>query len=109
MQLAIPCQEGGWHFSNVAILKLYSQQNAEMIQLLSQVLTMSKILDEIVICNVKTILSVVVIIPKKLLLPSGEEEDFFCMVEKPSLDISDLRAPYSIYSDDNADDNHDVE
>ncbi|KAF8833542.1 hypothetical protein BDN67DRAFT_985962 [Paxillus ammoniavirescens] len=108
-QLAIPRQEGGWHFSNVTILKLYSKPNAELLQLSSQVLAASKILDEIVICNVKTILSVVAMIPKQLLLPSGEEGDYFCMVEKPGLDISDLGVPYSIYSDDNADNDHDVE
>ncbi|KIK77976.1 hypothetical protein PAXRUDRAFT_165238 [Paxillus rubicundulus Ve08.2h10] len=55
------------------------------------------------------LLSVITIIPKKLLLPSGEEEDCFCMVEKPGLDISDLGVPYSIYSDDSTDDNHKVE
>ncbi|KIK90751.1 hypothetical protein PAXRUDRAFT_151248 [Paxillus rubicundulus Ve08.2h10] len=108
-QLAIPRQEGGWHFSNVAILKLYSKPNAELLQLSSQVLAASKILDEIVICNVKTILSVIAMIPKQLLLPSGEEGDYFCMVEKPGLDISDLGVPYSIYSDDDADDDHNVE
>ncbi|KIK80002.1 hypothetical protein PAXRUDRAFT_16026 [Paxillus rubicundulus Ve08.2h10] len=108
-QLAIPRQEGGWHFSNVAILKLYSKSNAELLQLSSQVLATSKILDEIVICDVKTILSVIAMIPKQLLFPSGEEGDYFCMVEKPGLDISDLGVPYSIYSDDDTDDDHDVE
>ncbi|KIK76308.1 hypothetical protein PAXRUDRAFT_170338 [Paxillus rubicundulus Ve08.2h10] len=109
MQLAIPRQEGGWNVSNVTILKLYSKPNLELLQLLSQVLAASKILDEIVICDVKTILSVIAMIPKRLLFPSGEEEDYFCMVEKPGLDISDLGVPYSIYSDDDADDDHDVE
>ncbi|KIK74094.1 hypothetical protein PAXRUDRAFT_90349, partial [Paxillus rubicundulus Ve08.2h10] len=123
-QLAIPHQEGGWNFSNVTILKLYSKPNPELLQLSSQVLAVSKILDEIVICDIKTILSVIAMIPKRLLyttgplnlgtgfstlLPSGEEEDCFCMVEKPGLDISDLGVPYSIYSDNDVDNDHDVE
>ncbi|KIK91218.1 hypothetical protein PAXRUDRAFT_149990, partial [Paxillus rubicundulus Ve08.2h10] len=96
-------------FSNVTILKLYSKPNPELLQLSSQVLAGSKILDEVVICDVKTILNVVAMIPKRLLLLSGEEEDCFCMVEKPGFDISDLGVPYSIYSDDDTDDDHNVE
>ncbi|KIK77486.1 hypothetical protein PAXRUDRAFT_166690, partial [Paxillus rubicundulus Ve08.2h10] len=87
----------------------FSKPNVELLQLSSQVLVRSKILDKIVICNIKTILSVVAMIPKKLLLTSGEEEDCFCMVEKPGLDISDLGVPYSIYSDNDADDDDNVE
>jgi len=51
-------------------------------------------------------------IPKKLTLPgSVQEDEYFCMVEKPGLDISDLGVPYSIstaYNDDNSNKN-DVE
>ena len=49
---------------------------------------------------------------KKLMLPgSAREDEYFCMVEKPGLDISDLGVPYSISTahDDNNDNENDVE
>lgn len=38
-------------------------------------------------------------IPHTLTLPNGVKACFFCMMEKPGLDISDLRVPYSVYSE----------
>lgn len=64
----------------------------------SQVLAVSKLLDDIFICDVKKIKSVIAMIPRELTLPSGTNGEFFCMMEKPGLDILDLGVPYSIYS-----------
>ena len=49
---------------------------------------------------------------KKLMLPGSAREDkYFCMVEKPGLDISDLGVPYSISTahNDNDDNENNVE
>jgi len=53
-------------------------------------------------------------IPRVLTLPNGVEARFFCMMEKPGVDISDLGVPYSVYSEggddkDEDDDGVDVE
>lgn len=106
--------EGDWTFANVAILKLYSDPDVEVLRLSSQVLTVSCLLDDLFVCDVKKIHSVVAMIPRMLTLLSGIEGDFFCMMEKPGLDISDLEVPYSIYSqpgddDDEGGDDVDVE
>ena len=53
----------------------------------------------------KDIRSVVSMIPKELALPgSAQNEVYFCMVEKPGLDISDLGVPYSVYTADEDED-----
>ena len=98
-----------WSFANVAILKHYSEPDIDLLQLSSQVLAVSLLLDDICIRDVKNIRSVVAMIPRTLTLLSGVEGNYFCMMEKPGLDISDLGVPYSIYSqpgndDDDADD-----
>lgn len=64
----------------------------------SQVLAASTLLDDILICDVKKIKSVVAMIPRELTLPSGANGEFFCMMEKPGLDISDLGVAYRVYS-----------
>ena len=51
-------------------------------------------------------------VPRWFALPSGlrVEGNFFCMVEKPGLDISDLGVPYSVYSaEEEVDEGNDVE
>ena len=104
--------EEEWTFHNVAILKPYSEPNVELFQASSQVLAASTLLDEIMICNVKAIWSVVAMVPRWFALPSGlrVEGNFFCMVEKPGLDISDLGVPYSVYSaEEEVDEGNDVE
>ncbi|KIK74783.1 hypothetical protein PAXRUDRAFT_174624, partial [Paxillus rubicundulus Ve08.2h10] len=101
---ALPGQPAEWHFHNVAILKLYSELNTELLHLSSQVLAASTLLNKVVISDVKAIQSIVAMIPKKLILPASEvEQDCFCMMERPGLNISDLGVPYSIYSEDDDD------
>ena len=62
-------------------------------------------------CDIKSIQSVIAMIPQRVTLPSGQEGLFYCMMEKPGLDISDLEVPYVIYSDsaNNDNDSEDVE
>ncbi|KAG8219180.1 hypothetical protein J3R82DRAFT_4901 [Butyriboletus roseoflavus] len=104
--------DGEWQFRNLAILKLYSEPDRRLLELSFQVVAASKLLNKIIVTDVKNIRSVVAMIPKKLTLPgSALEDEYFCMVEKPGLDISDLGVPYSIYTvHDNDDSNeNDVE
>ncbi|KAG8218063.1 hypothetical protein J3R82DRAFT_6272 [Butyriboletus roseoflavus] len=81
--------------------------DVELLKQLSQVLATSTLLNQLTIVNVKSIQSVVAMIPCKLaLLSHGEERvDCFCMVEKPGLDVSDLGVPYLL--DQEEDDNED--
>jgi len=67
----------------------------------------SRLSDDIIVTDVKNIRSVVAMIPKKLtLLGSVQEDKYFCMVEKPGLDILDLGVPYSICTAHNDDDSN---
>lgn len=102
-------EEGGnWSFQTVAVIKLFSPPDVELLKQSSQVLAASTLLDQLTIVDVKSIQSVVAMIPRKLVLPSHGEErvDCFCMVEKPGLDVSDLGVSYSLDQED--DDNEDT-
>ena len=111
-QVATNMPDNAWKFLNLAILKTYSEPDRQLLELLFQVVAASKLLDNIIVTNVKNIWSVVAMIPKKLTLPGSEQEDeYFCMVEQPDLDILDLGVPYSIstvHDDDDSNEN-DVE
>ena len=96
--------KGVWSFTNIAIVKFYAEPDADLLHLSLQVLVASILLDDIFVCNVKKICSIVAMIPHTLTLLSGVEETFFCMMEKPGVDISDLGIPYSIYSQPGNDD-----
>ncbi|KIK80239.1 hypothetical protein PAXRUDRAFT_15899 [Paxillus rubicundulus Ve08.2h10] len=50
-----PEQQGDWTFHNVAIMKLYSEPDTELLKLSSQVLAASTLLNQIIICDVKAI------------------------------------------------------
>jgi hypothetical protein len=78
------------------MLKLYSEPDTDLLHLSSQVLTASLLHDNLFICNIKSIRSVIVMIPHELTLPNGVEARFFCMMEKPGVDILDLGVPYSV-------------
>ena len=89
------------------MLKLYSESDTDLLHLSSQVLAASLLLDNLFICNVKSIRSVVAMIPRTLTLPNGVEAQFFCMMEKPGVDILDLGVPYSVYSEGGDDEDED--
>ena len=99
---------GNWSFQTIAVMKLFSPPDVELLKQSSQVLATSTLLDQLTIVDVKSIQSVVAMISRKFILPSHGEErvDCFCMVEKPGLDVSDLGVPYSLDQDDN--DNEDT-
>jgi hypothetical protein len=104
-QVAIRTPDEDWQFCTLAILKLYSEPDARLLKLSFQVVPVSKHLDVIIVIDVKDICSIVAIIPKELTLPgSAQNQVYFCMVEKPGLDILDLGVPYSIYTADEDDD-----
>ena len=71
----------------------------------SQVVASCKLLEEIVVVNVKRILSVIAMIPHMPTLSSGIAEERFFAVEKPGLDLSDLGVPYPSYEEYEVDDN----
>ena len=106
VQSALHAQEG-WSFTDVAVLKLYSEPDTDLLHLSLQVLAVSLLLDDLFICNVKSIHSVVVMIPCTLTLQNGVKAWFFCMMEKPGIDISDLGVPYSVYSEGRDDEDED--
>lgn len=88
-------------------MKLYSKPDARLLELSFQVIPTSKLLDDIIVIDVKDICSVIAMIPKELTLPgSAQNEVYFCMVEKPGLDISDLGVLYSGYTGDKDEDNN---
>ena len=106
-QVAIRTPDEDWRFRTLAILKLYSEPDARLLELSFQVVSASKLLDDIIVADVKDICSVVAMIPKELTLPgSARNEVYFCMVEKPGLNISDLGVPYSMYTADDDDDSN---
>ncbi|KAG8221460.1 hypothetical protein J3R82DRAFT_1666 [Butyriboletus roseoflavus] len=95
-QVTIRTPDENWQFCTLAILKLYSKPDARLLELSFQVIPASKLLDDIIVIDVKDICSVIAMILKELTLPnSAQNEIYFCMVEKPGLDISDLRVPYT--------------
>jgi len=58
------------------------------------------LLNEFQVINIKTIKSVVAMVPHRPTLPSGVVGDRFFMVEKPRLDVSNLGIPYNSGADD---------
>ncbi|KAG8217046.1 hypothetical protein J3R82DRAFT_5037 [Butyriboletus roseoflavus] len=106
-QIPTDKEGGNWSFQTIAIIKLFSPPDVELLKQSSQVLATSTLLNQLTIVNVESIQSVVAMIPHKLaLLSHGEERvDCFCMVEKSGLDVSDLGVPYSL--DQEEDDNED--
>jgi hypothetical protein len=91
MRLAVEDHDQNeWCFINVAIVRLYSLPDDALLQLSFQTVVSCTQLDEIVVVDVRHILSVVAMIPHKPTLPSGTTEDRFFMLEKPGLDISNL-------------------
>ncbi|KIK78528.1 hypothetical protein PAXRUDRAFT_163782, partial [Paxillus rubicundulus Ve08.2h10] len=97
-------------FCMVVVLKLYSEPDEKLLELSSQVVPASKLLNDIIVSDVKDIHSVLAMIPKTFTLPESDvEEEYFCMVERPGLDISDLGVPYSVYADNDDNDANEVE
>ena len=102
-----PRAQEEWTFANVAIVKLYLEPDPDLLHRSSQVLAASILLDDLSICDVKSVRSIIAMIPCILTLPNRVEARFFCMMEKPGVDISDLGVPYSVYSEGGDDEDED--
>ena len=110
MRLAVPVQqagelEDGQKWLAVAVIKLYSAPDQELLSLSSQVVASCKLLDELLVVNVKKIFSVVGMVPHTPTLPSGVSKSCFFLVKKPGLDLSDLGVPYPPYEEYEVDEN----
>jgi len=72
----------------------------------------SQLTDTISVIHVKQITGVIAMIPRRMVLPSGAEQEVYCMMERPGYDISNWGVPYSVYreaDDDDADTGQDIE
>ena len=52
--------EGAWSFANIVILKLYTEPDIDLLQMFSQVLAASLPFNDIFVCDMKAIHSVIV-------------------------------------------------
>ncbi|KIK15156.1 hypothetical protein PISMIDRAFT_16721 [Pisolithus microcarpus 441] len=87
-----------WWFEDIALIHLYSLPDEALLKISSHMFVLSKLLGEFVVMHVKSIKSMVGMIPHCLQHPS---EDRFFLMEKPGLDISQIGLPYSVYQDNN--------
>ncbi|KIK22768.1 hypothetical protein PISMIDRAFT_11466 [Pisolithus microcarpus 441] len=87
-------------FTDVAILRLYTLLDERLLHISSNMLVISKSSNQFVVTHVKSIKSMVGMVPHSLRHPSGTIEDCFFLMEKPGLDISQLGIPYSMYQDE---------
>ena len=63
----------------------------------------SQLTDMISVIRIKQITGVIAMIPQWMTLPSGMEQEMYCMMECPGYDIANWGVPYSMYCE--ADDN----
>ncbi|KAF9228563.1 hypothetical protein BS17DRAFT_691132, partial [Gyrodon lividus] len=84
---------------------LYSTPDHDLLTLSSQVIASCKLLDELVVMNIKQIRSVIGMVPHTHTLPSGISEGCFVLVERPSFDVSNLGVPHPGYEDYDVDAN----
>ncbi|KIK73580.1 hypothetical protein PAXRUDRAFT_178033, partial [Paxillus rubicundulus Ve08.2h10] len=101
---------GNFVFADVVVLQMYSMPDVQLLQQSSQVVPVSTLLDDVLVIGIKSIISIVAMVPHTFTMPSREEKDGFFMVEKLGLNISNLGVPYSVYDDHKDDgDGDDVE
>ncbi|KIJ06806.1 hypothetical protein PAXINDRAFT_36114, partial [Paxillus involutus ATCC 200175] len=89
-----------YDYHNIAIIKLYSRPDEDLFRLSSQTVAACNLSNELIVTDVKQIKSVVAMIPRRLRLPSGIEEERFCVLSQPGLDVSLLGMPYDIFDDE---------
>ena len=92
--------EEAWKFEDVAVIRTYSLPDDSLLDLSSHTLVSSTFSDELAVVWIKSIKSMVGIIPHCLKRPSGIIEDRFFMMEKPGLDISQVGISYMVYQDE---------
>ncbi|KAI9568685.1 hypothetical protein HD554DRAFT_2204915 [Boletus coccyginus] len=81
-------------------ITLYSLPELELLQISSQTLAACALTDELVAIGIKTITTVIAMVPRRLTLENGEEVEQFCALSQPGLDASVLKVTYDIYKDD---------
>ncbi|KIK15659.1 hypothetical protein PISMIDRAFT_16356 [Pisolithus microcarpus 441] len=84
-------------FEDIALIRLYTFLDEPLLQASSHTLVVSALSDQFIVVPVKSIKSVVGMVPYRLKHLSGIVEDCFFLMEKPGLNISQLGIPYSIY------------
>ncbi|KIJ07609.1 hypothetical protein PAXINDRAFT_90134 [Paxillus involutus ATCC 200175] len=89
-----------YDFHNIALLKLYSCPDQDLVNMSSQTVAACTLTNTLIVVDVKHINTVVVMIPRRMTLPSGVEEDCFCTLSQPGLDASVLGIAYDIFEDE---------
>ncbi|KIO06840.1 hypothetical protein M404DRAFT_138489, partial [Pisolithus tinctorius Marx 270] len=90
---------GSWEYIDVAIIRNYSTPDEDLLRLSNQVVLASTLLDLLSVIRIKQIAGVVAMIPRRMVLPSGVEQDVYCMMERPGFDVSTWGVQYSVYGD----------
>ncbi|KAI6097307.1 hypothetical protein EDD16DRAFT_1464627, partial [Pisolithus croceorrhizus] len=75
-------------FEDIVLVCLYTIPDKQLLQISSHILMVSKLSDQFAVMHVKSIKSVIGMIPYHLKGPSGAVEDCFFLMEKLGLDIS---------------------
>lgn len=91
--------EEAWQFEDVALIRFYSLPDETLLKQSSHTFMSSKLSGEFVVMCIKSIKSMVGMIPHGLKHWSGIIEDHFFLLEKPGLDVSQLGISYSMYQD----------
>jgi len=86
---------------------MYSTPDAELLRLSHQVVLASQLTDTISIICIELIVGVVAMIPRRMVLPSGMEQEVHCLMERPGYNISNWGVPYSVYHEGDDDDGGD--
>lgn len=107
-QFSYEDKEDGWTFQNVALVKLYSLPQPNLLHFSSQTLAACTLTNELMAIGIKTITTMIAMVPRRLTLQDDEEVEQFCALSQPGLDALVLRTTYDIYEDDD-DDGGDVE
>ncbi|KIJ14124.1 hypothetical protein PAXINDRAFT_79828, partial [Paxillus involutus ATCC 200175] len=64
-----------YNYHNIAIIKLYLGPDEALFRLSSQTVTACNLTNELIVIGVKQIKSVVAMVPRRLRLPSGVQEE----------------------------------
>ena len=101
--MAIADADENAEFADVALVRMYSVPDPKLLQRSSHVVLASQLTDTISVIRVKQITGVIAMIPRWMTLPSGVEQEMYCMMEHPGYDIANWGVPYSVYckADDN--------
>ena len=86
---------------------MYSTPDAELLRLSHHVVLVSQLTDTISVIPVKQITGVIAMIPQQMVLPSGVEQEVYCLMERPGYDISDWGVLYNVYREGDDDDGGD--